>query len=58
MDITVPSATLTGMRTVIGGNQSVSWPLQQDKGNSRDQSIHVIHDVDVPADDVSLTPHF
>ena len=48
IELSVPRATLTGMRTVIPGTQSISWPIEH--GDSQDLDAH--------CDDVSLAIRF
>ena len=48
IELNVPGATLTGMRTVIAGNQNISWPI--DRGDSEDLGTN--------SDDVSFAIQF
>lgn len=45
VELNVPGVTLTGMRTVIAGDKSISWPMEY--GDSQDLNAH--------SDDVSLS---
>jgi len=48
IELSVPRTTLTGMHTVIAGNQSISWPIEHGDHN----------DFDKHSDVVSLAVHF
>lgn len=42
VELNVPGATLTGMRTVIAGDQSISWPIEHGDSQDLDANSDVV----------------